>query len=174
MKSLKDYNLAALYEPLLLGIPIPHVKQLSLLLKETTEVHYELFDDEFFNTEFDGSSIRDYILPTVRSVYNEFFIKDQRFAETNNLINDDNYLDYFNKRKKLFQLGFDLEEFLQVLSKKIQKNIHMLDDFENIDRIQNILELIKDDYVGMKYYKCAYSHKLTQEIRDLKINKVIK
>jgi len=175
MKSLKDYNLAVLYEPLLVGITVKDVKRLSMFLKETTELHYHLFDDEFFDTEFEGSKIRDYILPAVRAVYNEFFLKEQRFAETDNsLINDVNYLEFFNKRKELFQLSFDLKEFLEILSKKIQKNISKLDDFENIDKIQNLLELIKDDYVAMKYYKCVHSYKLDQEIRGLKIDKVIK
>ena len=76
------------------------------------------------------------------------------------------------KRVELFQLQFNLDEFLVEISNKI-KTIERLSDFEHIDEASTILQLIVDNYVAGKI-KMTYVDNLTQSIREIKLEKHLK
>ena len=55
---------------------------------------------------------------------------------------------------------------------KVKKNLHILDDFNHLDRSPLILSLIVDDYIGMKLELTQNSQSIKKDIRNLKIKKI--
>jgi hypothetical protein len=119
-----------------------------------------LFSDSFWFTELDGDYPIEYVLPAVRRVFASFFIQIPP------LLGSD------QKRVELFQLQFNLEEFLIEVSNKI-KTIERLSDFEHIDKASTVLQLIVDNYVSGKI-KMTRVDNLTQTIREIKLEKHLK
>ena len=78
-----------------------------------------------------------------------------------------------NKRLELFQLQFNLVEFLTFLSDKYKKNHNILNDFINIDTDSELLTLIVEDYIASKisYILSLNVSNIQKEIRDVKISK---
>lgn len=170
--SLQEYDNDEVYGVMLQGIIGSTLNdQLLGLYQDTCRIHYHLFEDDFFKQKFfssdddkDGSlnwQILSYILPSVRRVFVTFFMNVPTLFE-----NDP-------KRKELFQLQFDLEEFLTELSNKLKNNITILDNFKNLDRGSEILQLIVNDYVASKIKKSRVNNP-TQAIREIKIEKHLK
>lgn len=119
-----------------------------------------LFSDSFWFTELDGDYPIEYVLPAVRRVFASFFIQIPP------LLGSD------QKRVELFQLQFNLEEFLVEISNKI-KIIERFSDFEHIDKPSTVLQLIVDNYVAGKI-KMTRVDNLTQSIREIKLQKHLK
>lgn len=166
--SLQDNDNDEVYGVMLQGIIESSLSdQLLGLYQDTCRIHYHLFEDDFFKQKFfssedkDGDNILSYILPSVRRVFVTFFMNVPTLFE-----NDP-------KRKELFQLQFDLEEFLTELSNKLKNNITILDNFKNLDRGSEILQLIVNDYVASKIKKSRVNNP-TQVIREIKIEKHLK
>lgn len=165
--SLQDYDNDEVYGVMLQGIIGSTLKdQLLGLYQDTCRIHYHLFEDDFFKQKFSSSDeskdkIISYILPSVRRVFVTFFMNVPTLFE-----NDP-------KRKELFQLQFDLEEFLTELSNKLKNNITILDNFKNLDRGSEILQLIVNDYIASKI-KTSRVNSPTQAIREIKLEKHLK
>jgi len=172
-KSLRDFNDKILFESLLEGINDPELKKHLLeLYQDACNIHYVLFEDDFFKQRFfaninrvygdlEGDNILTYILPAIRRVFATFFINIPPIFTGD------------EKRKELFQLHFNLEEFLTELSNKLKKNINILDDFDNLDRGSEILQLIVNDYVSSTIKKTRINN-TTQAIRELKLERHLK
>jgi len=170
-KSLKDFDNDNLYDALCKGIHHPDdVSHLKDLFKDTTCLHYHLFDDPIFiekrnKTEEnpDGNNLLEYILPTIRRAYSKFFINPPDIF----LVSRE------NKRLELLRLQFNLIEFLNFLSNKFKKNHDSLNDFKNLDKDSEILTLIVEDYLASKisYIASLYATEIQTEIRDIKISK---
>ena len=73
----------------------------------------------------------------------------------------------------MFQLQFNLVEFLTFLSDKYIKNHNKLNDFKNLDTDSEILTLIVEDYIASKisYISSMHASDIPVEIRDIKISK---
>jgi hypothetical protein len=170
-KSLIELDNDALYNALCRGVretqDISHLKD---LYKDTTTIHYKLFDDPIFTKKKniteenpDGNNLLEYILPSVTRAYSKFFINPPSiFLNSNYLI-----------RLELFQLQFNLNEFLDVLSTKFKSNHECLRDFKNLDTDSEILTLIVEDYVASKvsYVTSVKNSDIQKEIRDIKISR---
>ena len=179
-KSLKDFDNDNLYDTLCKGIhhadDISHLKD---LFKDATCLHYHLFDDPIFiekrnKTEEnpDGNNLLEYILPTIRRAYSKFFINPPGILVSPKIASSyPNQIE--NKRLELFQLQFNLVEFLTSLSEKFIKNHDKLDDFKNLDTDSEILTLIVENYISSKitYIASLYATEIQTEIRDIKISK---
>ena len=78
-----------------------------------------------------------------------------------------------SKRLELFQLQFNLVEFLIFISDKFKKNHNILNDFKNLDTDGEILTLIVEDYIASKisYILSLNVSNIQKEIRDIKISK---
>ena len=78
-----------------------------------------------------------------------------------------------SKRLELFQLQFNLVEFLNFISDKFKKNHNILNDFKNLDTDGEILTLIVEDYLASKvsYILSLNVSNIQKEIRDVKISK---
>jgi hypothetical protein len=170
-KSLKEFDNDSLYDALCKGINDQnHINHLKDLYKDTTTLYYHLFDHSVF-TEMnnktdenpDGNNLLEYILPTVKRAYSKFFIN------TPSIFNNINA----NFRLELFQLQFNLQEFLKFISDKFIKNHQVLDDFKNLDTDSEILTLIVEDYMASKisYVASVKQTDIQKEIRDIKISK---
>ena len=172
-KSLKDLDNEVLYSTLCGGINnIEDVRHLKELFKDATTSHYDLFTDPiFFKKEDQDSSKRlnsiiEYILPTIRRAYSKFFINTPSiFSSTPG--------EKHNYRLELYQLQFNLREFLEFLSNKFLKNHDKLNDFENIDVNSEILTLIVEDYLGSKisYISSISVDEMKKEVRDIKLSR---
>lgn len=146
---------------------------LKTIFQDCIRKHGHLFSDKIFKTKIntnelspDGNTILEYILPAVRKVYSKFYIDvPPLFVQSNEFIKDN--------RLDLFQLQFNLEEFLIQLSTKFKKNFKILEDFEYLDTASEISTLIVDNYVAekLKYILDKSKNEIKQEIRDQKMNK---
>ena len=132
-----------------------HLKELMI---DTCQSN--LFSDSFWFTELDGDYPIEYVLPAVRKVFVSFFIQIPPILESD------------PKRVELFQLQFNLDEFLVEISNKI-KIIERFSDFEHIDKPSTVLQLIVDNYVAGKI-KMTRVDNLTQSIREIKLQKHLK
>jgi hypothetical protein len=169
-KSLKEFDDDNLYNALCKGIFHPDdISHLKDLFKDTTTLHYHLFDDPIFTEKRnktednpDGNNLLEYILPTIRRAYSKFFINPPNMLVSS----------IENKRLELFQLQFNLVEFLTFLSDKYKKNHNILDNFINIDTDSELLTLIVEDYIASKiiYILSLNVSNIQKEIRDIKIS----
>jgi len=163
IKSLKEIEVL---EYFLSGIPRDHVTQLEILMKKTCNDYHYLFSDDFYLKD-DGtdSNYLSYILPAVRRVYVEIFIKEKEIFKPKHEMNQ--------KCEQLFKLLFDLEEFLKYLSEKLKNNYDKLDDLEFLDSKAEILYLIVQNYVSGLLKKCRVPNP-TEEIRNIKLERDLK
>ena len=163
IKSLKEIEVI---EYMLTGIPRDHVTELEILMKKTCNDYHHLFNDGFY-LEDDGSDSNylSYILPSVRRVYVEIFIKEKEIFKPKHEVNQ--------KCEQLFKLLFDLEDFLKYLSEKLKNNYDKLDDLEFLDSKAEILYLIVQNYVSGLLKRCRVSNP-TEEIRNIKLERDLK
>ena len=105
IKSLKEIEVL---EYFLSNIPRDHVTELEILMKKTCNDYHYLFSDDFYLMD-DGndSNYLSYILPAVRRVYVEIFIKEKEIFKPKYEMNQ--------KCEQLFKLLFDLEDFFKIL-----------------------------------------------------------
>lgn len=171
VKSLSELNDAVLFHTLCMGIDIEHTEKLENLFLQTTTKYSNIFDVKPFtekirkpNTDdyYDQEEINllEYILPSVKRIYYRFFIN------TPQLLND--------KRLELFQIQFDLEEFLTFLKDKFINNQNALNDFKFLDIYSEILMLIVEEYTVSKIAYTASINKkdINYILRDIKIQKI--
>jgi hypothetical protein len=172
-KSLADLHNEVLYNTLCGGINNPEdVKHLKDLFKDATTLHYDLFTDSIFYKKIEGpdsNSVIEYILPTIRRAYSKFFINTPSIFSSANSYGSQ----IKNYRLELYQLQFNLRDFLEFLSDKFLKNNDKLNDFKNLDTNSEILTLIVEDYIGSKvsYVSSVSSDELQKEIRDIKLSR---
>jgi hypothetical protein len=139
----------------------------KLVIKDLIDNYHQYFNDEFFTKEVTYGSknvfyIKDNILslviPFIRKVYSKFFINIPSL--------------FSDGRLKIFQYKFNLNEIVPFFKDKISKNLHILDDFENIDRYSNILSIICEDFVAMKISEVQEISDIKSTLRDLKIEEI--
>lgn len=158
--SLSDLNDESVFNVLLRGVDGEKRQHLLELMQDACQNHSELFSDDFWFEDLDGDFPIEYVLPAIRRVFASFFIQIPPLLK-----NDE-------RRVELFQLQFNLEEFLKEVSTKSQ-TVKKLSDFEHIDKASTILQLIVDNYVGGKI-KLTRVDNLTQTIREIKLEKHLK
>lgn len=165
IKSLKEIEVTE-FEFMLTGIPRDHVTELEILMKKTCNDYHYLFSDDFYlKDDGNDSNYLSYILPSVRRVYVEIFIKEKEIFKPKHEMNQ--------KCEQLFKLLFDLEEFLKYLSEKLKNNYDKLDDLEFLDSKAEILYLIVQNYVSGLLKKCRVPNP-TEEIRNIKLERDLK
>jgi len=159
--SLTQLETPEIFEDLLQGVLDEEKQHLKELFQDACRKHYHLFDDKFWFKDLDGDMLIEYILPCIRRVFASFFI------QTPNLFGQD------PKRLELFQLQFNLEEFLIEIKTKLMNNIDKLNDFENLDKASTLLHIIVENYVAGKINLTKVTNP-TQMIRQIKLEKHLK
>lgn len=171
ISSIRELNDEPLFSVLLDGIPPDLQDNFRKLLTLTVTDYAHLFDDECFITKRyqtenvpEGYNTLQYILPTLKRVFVKFYVKTPDIFE--------NF--YFRNKRELFQLQFNLKEFLEFLSDKYKKNWNCLQDFENLDSVTEVLTLIVQDYISSKVnvVQSTPQNEITSRIRQIKIEQI--
>jgi hypothetical protein len=172
INSIKELDIEIYYDTLCFGIKDLELQnKFRKMCKDTIVKYHNLFDTEVFTTKRyhaennpDGYNALQYVLPTLKRVFSRFFIKTPEVFENK----------LFTGKLELFQLQFDLEEFLLFFSKKYEKNWNCLQDFENLDAVSEVLTLIVQDYISQKieFVHSTPLDKIKTLIRDKKIDSI--
>ena len=133
------------------------------LLEYVIDNKLHLFDRyDFMGALYDGENDTiELILPTIRLVWSKFFV---------------NYPSIFQSKLdklELYQLMFNIDEFIDYLIDMFIKSKSLLLNFENLDRTSETLTLIVNNYVAMIVKRALESKDVKREIRDIKINKIL-
>jgi hypothetical protein len=78
-----------------------------------------------------------------------------------------------DKRLELYQLSFNIDDFIEYLIDMFNKTKNLLIHFEFLDKTQETLTLIVDNYVAKLVNGVTTCDDIAKEIRDLKIQKVV-
>ena len=159
--SLKELDSEPIFDALLTGVEGELKEHLRELMQDACHKYDHLFTDSFWFTEIFGGLPIEYVLPALRRVFASFFIQIPPLLKSD------------QRRVELFQLQFNLEEFLTEVSSKLQGCIQKLDDYEHIDKASTALHLIVDNYVGGKIILTRVDN-ITQVIRQIKLEKHFK
>lgn len=116
------------------------------------EYNYKLYDGD--------DNILDLILPSITRLYGKYFISPPTILS--------------GAKLELFQLSFNIDHFIDYFLEIISKVKKSLIFFENLNRTSETLTLIVDNYVSERFDYTYNCKDIEQEIRDIKINKIIK
>jgi hypothetical protein len=157
-----------LFKNLLEGIT--NANDFESLLNNIVNEKYTLFDiEEFKGSLYDNDETEtlDLILPSIRRVWAKVYITPPSLLR-------DNRLD-------LFQLYFDIDDFLNYLVDMLKKSKSSLIHFDKLDRTVETLTLIVDNYIAHLVEKTKECIDIEKEIasiklqreRDIKINSIL-
>lgn len=129
-----------------------------------------LFKDPIFSDSLyeDEDSVSDLILPSFRRAWGRIYI---------------NIPDIFNpgknhkdvtKKLELYQNYFDIDEFLDYLVEIFKNTKGCLSEFKFLDRTSEHLTLIVDNYISDLIYRVNNSEDIKEDLRNLKLKKIIK
>jgi hypothetical protein len=171
----KDENYKnAIIDALTGGIPDQFMEYYEMTLNYVIEEKYQLFDiPEFQGSLYEGEDdILDLILPAVRRVFGKVFIDIPKIFEVQPEIKAvKGYVS--DGRLELFQLHYNIDEFIQYLIDYLNLSKNCLERFEYIDRTITTLEIIVDNYISRLVKSVLESEDIKKDIRDLKIKKMI-
>lgn len=175
LKSLNEISEISdpIFSSLCSGLSIEHAEKMQGLFRDAVHNYSHLFTDDIFTKVNENSCLLEYILPSIRKVYSKFFINTPSiFSDGTNALG----LKHRNFRLELFQLQFELGDFLKFLSEKIIKNYNCLDDFKNLDVYTELLTLIVEDYVASKisFVASIGVSDIESEIRNIKLTRHLK
>jgi hypothetical protein len=122
-----------------------------------------MFDiPEFNNLYEDEDDIFVLILPSFRRAWGKVYMKPPSI------------FNYKSDKLELFKLNFDTDEFLEYLRDMFLKTKGCLTDFEYIDRTNEHLQLIVDNYIALLIKRVTDCEDIKRELRNLKIKKITK
>jgi len=141
---------------------IIHSSDFRDLLDYVIDEKLHLFDgDDFSGSFYEGDDkTLDLILPAFRRVWGKVFVDPPRLLK--------------GKKLELFQLLFDIDDFVDYLMRIIPKVKNSLAEFDKLDRTAETLSLIADNYIAGLLERIRNSNDTQMEIRDLIIRKTLK
>ena len=152
------------------------VKESSFLrdiLDYVVDKKLHLFDNsEFINSLYeDEDEVVVLVLPSVIRAFNKVFVDYPSLfkPQEHHLLTT-----YVNKRLELYQLFFDIDDFIDYLIEMFRKTKNCLEPFIFLDRTAENLTLIVDNYIAMLVKKVTQSDNIDRDIRDLKLKKLVK
>jgi hypothetical protein len=118
---------------------------------------FKEFEGPFYEGEDD---MLDLILPAITRLYGKYFVTPPTILKSDRL--------------ELYQLSFDIDHFIDYFVDIIPKVKNSLSYMEYLDRTVETLSLVVDNYVAGQF-KYAYDCKdIIEEIREVKLKKLIK
>ena len=156
------------------GIREEFQEYFEMVMNYVIDEKINLFNKDEFKGSFydDDDETLDFILPCVRRVFGKVFIDTPKiFTPDTTVSSVKGYKD--DGRMELFQLNYNIDEFIDYLIDILPKSKGCLSQFENIDRSSKTLEIIVDNYIGGLIKKVLESNDIKQDIRDLKIKNLI-
>ena len=163
--SILDINKNTSYREIILDTLCQGIKNTSEfrdLLEYVIDKKLYLFEGfEFRGTLYDGDDdLLDLILPTIRRVWGKVFINPPSLLRENRL--------------QLFELLFDIDDFLDYLVLIIPKSSNKLEIFNNLDRTAETLQLIVDNYIAALFHKAYNSETIDADIKTVTRDKNLK
>jgi hypothetical protein len=150
------------------------INDAKLKLRFEVEINYiidnkkEIFKNDLIIGTFyeDDDRIEDLILPSVKRAWSMIFINPPTLFTLNGRHN----------RIELLKLLWDIDEFIDYVLDILPKVKNCLDNFNNLDRSSQTLELIVQNYINGLIDNCRNKSEdqIKIEIRDLKIKKTLK
>ena len=121
-----------------------------------------LFEIDDFSGSFylEDDDTLDLIFPAIRRVWGKIFVDPPQILK--------------EKKLELFQLLFDIDDFINYLLDIIPKVKTSLIEFDKLDRTAETLILIVDNYIAGLLEVTRNREDIQQEIRDLRISKTLK
>jgi hypothetical protein len=159
-----------LFKTLLEGIT--NINEFESVLNSIVNEKYTLFNTEEFKgclyDDDDETETLDLVLPSIRRVWAKIYTTPPSLLRDNRL--------------ELFQLYFDIDEFLDYLIDMLKKTKSSLIYFDKLDRTVETLTLIVDNYIAHLVEKTKECNDIDKEIasiklqreRDIKINNIIR
>jgi hypothetical protein len=162
---------------------VPETSKFRDMLEYVVSEKLQLFTDVKFNTpiyEDEEEPIMS-VLPCIRMVYGKVFIDyPDIFTPPRHLEKIKNSEFLFKRvsdKLELFQLYFDIDEFINYLLDIFPKLSNSLEQLIYLDRTSELLSLIVDNYLAMLIKKVNdignNVELLLSEIRDAKLNKIV-
>lgn len=134
---------------------------LNYILDKRMDV-FDVLCGELNNSD---ESVEVLVLPSVRRAWSMVFINTPTIFGIN------------DKRLELFQLSWDIDNFLNYLKDIFTKVKNCLDQFEHLDTSVEILNLICQNYINKLISDCRKNktkEEIKIEIRDLKLKQMLK
>lgn len=135
---------------------------------------------DFKDDIFQDVSIQELILPAIRRVWGMIYLQPPsifkpKYIDGGLVSNNLNKSNSIRASKlELYQLSFNIEDFLNYLKDMIDKNKNCLDGFEYLDKPLELIELICDNYIAKLVDSVNNSENLTEDIRNEKLRKILK
>jgi len=122
----------------------------------------QLFEIDEFSGSFypEDDDTLDLIFPAIRRVWGKVFVDPPQILK--------------EKKLELFQLLFDIDDFIDYLLDIMPKVKTSLIEFDKLDRTSETLILIVDNYIAGLLEATRNREDIQQEIRDLRISKTLK
>jgi len=172
----KDENYKnAIIDALTGGIPDEFMEYYEMTLNYIIEEKYKLFDKpEFEGSFYEGEDeTLDLILPAVRRFFGKVFIDPPKIFQEQPELKAVRGYDP-DGRLELFQLYYDIDEFINYLVEYLTISKDCLEKFHYIDRTSTTLEIIVDNHIGKMVKSVLESEDIKKDIRDLKIKNIVK
>jgi hypothetical protein len=143
-----------------LCVGLSDTEHFTKIINYVIDYKFNLFIIDDFKGSFyeDEDDTLDLILPSIRRLYGKMFVTPPNILTEQNL--------------KYFQLSFDIDDFLSYFIEMVSKSKNSLSMFENLDRTNETLTLIVDNYIA-GLIKLVRENE-DQVIRDIKINNIIR
>lgn len=135
---------------------------------------------EFDDNTFEDFSLQELILPAIRRVWGMIYLQPPsifkpKYIDGGLVSNNLNKSNSIRASKlELYQLSFNIEDFLNYLKDMIDKNKNCLDGFEYLDKPLELIELICDNYIAKLVDFVNNSENLTEDIRNEKLRNILK
>ena len=132
------------------------------ILDHVIDNKLHLFEtDEFSGTFYpEDDDTLDLIFPAIRRVWGKIFVDPPQILK--------------DKKLELFQLLFDIDDFIDYLIEIMPKVKTSLIEFDKLDRTAETLVLIVDNYIAGLLEATRNRDDIQMEIRDLRISKTLR
>jgi hypothetical protein len=118
---------------------------------------FKEFDGPFYEGE---DNMLDLILPAITRLYGKYFVTPPTILKSEKL--------------ELYQLSFDIDHFIDYFVDIIPKVKNSLEHLENLDRTAETLSLVVDNYIASRFKYAYECDDILQEIREVKLKKIVK
>jgi hypothetical protein len=135
---------------------------------------------EFSSDFYEDVNVQELVLPAVRRVWSMIYLKPPALFKpqyidgglVSNNLNKSN--SNRNRKLELYQLSFNIKEFIDYLKVMLEENKNCLDKFEFLDKPLELIELICDNYIAKLVDFVNNSENLTEDIRNEKLKNILK
>lgn len=137
------------------------IDQKLQMIKESDKLYDDEDDDFLF-----------LILPAIRRIWAKIYLDTPQIFKMPEIVTSvPGYVP--DKRLELYQLSFNIDDFFDYMIEMFNKTKNLLNDFEYLDKTQETLTLIVDNYVAKMINDVTTCDDISQEIRNLKIRKIV-